>query len=235
MSDFNRDEASEKLLALADYLEVDPETITEIDEYYHGVNDSTFSTEAGETYVVLDEDEADDAFYESVENFVEECGIDGFADYFQDWIKNNAIDSDWFEEAYKEDAKYYAEDIWEEEDNKYGNRLIQEMYSEDMLTDEDFEQDEDDEPMYDECLLDKDELVDKYVEVRTSNEDDYVQYFRDNFGDQQFMDIVKKEKLLDVGEIVKELKRCDGRGPSLSYYDGEEHELADGYYAYRVN
>lgn len=235
MSDFNREEASEKLLALADYLEVDPETITELDTDWHNTPDSAFITEDGEEYCVLDEVEADDAMLSSVENFIEECGIDGFSDYFQDWIKDNAVDSDWFEEAYKEEARYYAEDIWTEEDRKYGNRLIQEMYSEDMLTDDDFEHDEDDEPMFDECLLDQDELVEKYVDNRVNNEDDYIQYFRDIFGEQAFTDIVKKENLLDVDEIAKELTSVDGRGPSLSYYDGEEHDLGNGYYAYRVN
>ena len=123
MSDFNREEASEKLLALADYLEVDPETITELDSEWHGIPDSAFITEDGEEYCVLDEVEADDAMLSSVENFIEECGIDGFSEYFQDWIKDNAVDSDWFEEAFKEDARYYAEDIWEEEDNKYRNKM----------------------------------------------------------------------------------------------------------------
>ena len=91
MSDFNREEASEKLLALADYLEVDPETIAELDTEWHNTPDSAFMTEDGEEYRVLDEDEADDAMLEAVESFVGECGIDGFSEYFQDWIKDNAV------------------------------------------------------------------------------------------------------------------------------------------------
>lgn len=235
MSDFNRDEASEKLLALADYLEIDPETITELDDYYHGTNDSTFSTEDGEIYVVLDESEASDAFYESVENFIDECGIDGFSEIMQDWIKDNAVDSDWFETAYKEDSEFYANDVWEEEDEKYGNRLISELYSDGVISDEDFESDEDDEPLFDECLWDQDELVAKYVESRVDNEDDYIGYFRFNFGESTFMDVIKQNNLLNIDKIADELERWDGRGPSLSYYDGVEHDLGNGYYAYRVD
>lgn len=235
MSDFNRDEASEKLLALADYLEVDPETITEIDEYYHGTHDSSFSTESGEIYIVLDDDEADTAFKESLENFIDECGIEGFSKTLQDWIKDNAVESSWFEDAYKEDAEVYANDVWEEEDDKYGNRLISELYSEDIISDDDFETDEDGEPLFDECLLDQDELVAKYVEDRFENEDDYIDYFRFNFGDDLFMKVIKENNLLDTDKIADEIESWDGRGPSLSYYDGVEHELGNGYYAYRVD
>jgi hypothetical protein len=235
MADFDRETASEKLLALADYLEVDPETIIERDDRYYGIYDSTFETADGEVYVVLDEDEADDAMIDSVESFLDDCGVDGFAPFFQDWIYEHAIDADWFEDAFKEDQEYYANDIVNEEDRKFKNRLIQELYDEDILTDDDFEHDEDDEPMFDECNFDNDELVEKYVEYRMSQGLDYIEEMKFQLGNDWFKDVVKKENLLDVDEITKELIRTDGRGPSLSYYDGEEHDLGNGYYAYRVD
>lgn len=39
----------------------------------------------------------------------------------------------------------------------------------------------------------------------------------------------------DIEEFVQEAIDADGRGHFLSPYDGEEIELENGYYAYRVN
>ena len=235
MSDFDRNYASEELLLLADYFELDPDTITEDSTYYAGFTESIYITADGETYVVLSDSDADTAFYDSVSNFIDDVGINGFSDYFKSWIHQNALDEQWFKDAFKEDLEFYANDIFREENNTYGNRLVQEMYDSGILDDTSFEDDEDGEPLYDEVLIDESELVDMFVADRMEEVSDYVEEMTFQMGKDWRDKVVADNNLLNIDKIVDELKSIDGRGPQLAYYDGVEHDLGKGYFAYRID
>lgn len=223
----------EKIEALAKYLGCDVEDITQ------GYDDDHFEY-GNEEYAVYTDDEADQAHYDYIENFIDDLGIGGFTENFQEWIFDNALDKSWFEDAQRESAEYYIEDIEDENDSTYENRLIQEMVERGILDEEkDFHYSEDDEDKEYPLLNDDIDIDDKKEEfINDMCEEDAIEWYKFNFGfGKDFTDMIKRGSgpSLDVDAIVEECKDLDGRGHSLSNYSGEEIELEDGYYAYRQN
>ncbi len=223
----------EKKQALANYLGCDVEEITEGYDSDHFEHD-------GEEYAVYTDEEANDATYNDIESFIDDLGIEGFTPEFQDWIVNNALDKSWFEDAQKESAENYVNDIEDENDSTYENRLIAEMVDNGILDeDNDFHFDEDDEDQEYPLLNDdidfeskKDEFIDNMC-----NEDP-VEWYKWNFGlDKDFIQSIKKGygPSLDTQAIVDKCIEEDDRGHFLNYYDGNEIELENDLYAYRQN
>ena len=191
----------------------DPESPSYWDEY----------SVDGEDYLVMTEDEADDALKEDLENFIDDLGIDGFSPEFQQWIYENAIDQDWFEEACEESERFYAEDIQSEE-----GRLVEECIEAGIISADDL--DEDGEYTGD---LDLVEEYSQYLFDRIRNDyaGDFVEWYKDNFGS---LKEVQDRISLDIDAIVEEVKDWDGYGNNLARYDGKENEQ-DGFYIFRVN
>lgn len=219
----------EKIKALAEYLGVDPDTITE------GYDDDIFETEDGEEYLVLDDDAATERAREEVINALDEMGISSFTEDFQDWAFNNAVDTDWFEDAMRESYEAYVDDIESELDSDYDNRLIQEMYDEGIISDDDFSEDEDGEIDYTAFEGDLDAYKEEYIDHLCSGWDDPIEWYRDNFGDESFNDVVTSNHLIDEDMVADTAIEWDGRGHFLASYDGEEIELGDDLFAYRLN
>ena len=222
----------EKRIALANYLECDPE---EIEDGY----DSEHFEYDGAEYRVLDDDEADQAVVDDIENLIDDVGIDGFSKAMQNWIIDNAISpSDWFEQAQRESAEYYVQDIEDENDDTYENRLIAELVENGYLDEEnDFHFDEDDEDQEYPLLndnVDLDSAKEEYIDSMC--EEDPVEWYRWNFGDGELRQLIRDGQIyLDYEAIANEVMSWDGRGNSISYYDGDEIELENGLYAYRTN
>lgn len=218
----------EKIEALAKYLNVSSDTIRNIggDEYESSEGD----------YLILDGDEAYYLASDYIREFIDELGIGGFSEDFQEWIKGNALDSEWFEDAMRESNEYYVEDIESENDSKYGNRLIQEMYDAEILTDDDFVDDDGD---IDYTQLDEsvdfEDKKEAYIDYLCDRYEDAIEWYSDNSGDRELTEVVKTQNVLDVDKVVEEVIDQDGIANSLSTYDGEEIELGDGLYAYRTN
>lgn len=197
-------------------------------EKYLGVevteNDyGSFETEDGEEWRVYDEDEANQAVKEDIENFIDGVGITGFTPEFRDWIYENAIDEDFFYDAVKEDIESYVYDISDDTE-----RMLEEAKQFDLLGEDATEED-----LYD--GIDED-LVEKMLD----DIDDYADYIKSNFGDGFFNDFVNKNASIDTDAVAEEAIDWDGRGHYLAGYDGKEIELDDGngyieYYAYRWN
>lgn len=216
-------ELQDKITALAAFKEVSPKDITfrgddtESPSYW-----DEYSVD-GEDYLVMTEDEADDALKEDLENFIDDLGIDGFTPQFQDWIKENAIDQDWFEEACEESERFYAEDIQSEE-----GRLVEECIEAGIISADDLDENG-------EYTGDLD-LVDEYSQylverIRNDYAGDFVKWYQDEFGS---LKEVQDRIALDIDAIVEEVKSWDGYGNNLAVYDGKEHEQ-NGFYIFRVN
>lgn len=210
----------ERVSALANYLNVDPSTIN--DSY----RENLFETEDGEEYFVVDHDEAEELTREYIEETVDEMGLSAFTPRFQDWIINNACKTSWFEDACKESYDNYVYDIQNEEDEEYGTSLAAECVENELISQEDFE---DGQYVGDEDLA---ELLSEYLFDQV---DDYVEWFRDNFGDRDFDEFVSENNLFDIDHIVNECILVDGIAHFIASYDGEEIELDNDLYAYRVN
>jgi hypothetical protein len=219
----------ERIQALATYLDIDP---SEISNTYG----NEFETPEGD-YLVVDEDEAEQLARDDIENLFDELGLDSFTPDFRDWIIMNALDNDWFEDAVRESYESYVDDIEYEGDDIYENRLIQELYDEYILTDDDFEQDEDGEPDYT-TLLDSVDIDDKkseYIDLLIYRAGDPVDYCGDNFGWEWVSNMATTHNLIDMDEVVEQCIYMDGVAHFIARYDGNEIELGNGLYAYRTN
>lgn len=222
----------EKKEALAKYLEC------EVDDIQDGYDSEHFEYN-GEEYRVLDDDEANQAVVDDIENLIDDVGIEGFSEAMQNWILEYAISpSDWFELAQRESAEFYVEDCKDENDDTYENRLIAELVENGYLDEQnDFHYDEDDEDQEYPLLNDDADLdgaTQEYIDSMC--QEDPVEWYRWNFGDRELRQLIKEGQIyLDYEAIADEVMSWDGRGNSISYYDGEEIDLGDGLYAYRTN
>lgn len=161
----------------------------------------------GATYKILTDDEAEEEFKSYQENLFDDMGLSGFSTSFQTWIKENALDKSYFDDVVRESMEMYIEDI------KYDgeDRLQEEMKDADVETEE------------------------EYLEYLIDNAGDSIEYIVDNFGEYYLDDILKNNPwLIDLDKVIEEIKSWDGRG-CIAYYDGEELELDNDYFAYRVD
>lgn len=220
--------------ALAEFLGLNEEEKEEIEE---GYREEELEYD-GESYLVVDDDEADDIFYDYEKELIDELGMDAFSKSFQLWIIDNALDTDFFDEAKEESDRFYCEDIVNEDDDEFGNRLVAECYDRKIIKDKDFEEDESGDVDYTQCKIDTDDLIDMMVEDMADDYDDNVEWYRDNFGDEDLAQLVNEKNLLDVDAVIDEVKNTDTRGPALAGYDGVENEIkvnGTWFYIYRTN
>ena len=196
-----------KIEALAKFLGIET---SEIEEDMN--NHKYFKTEDGEEYMVLTDDESEEEFYNYESDLIEECGLDVFTDWERDYIIENCLDVDWFEDCFRKNYEIYANDIETEPaiSGKYENRLEEEMAEA-------------------ECA-DIDEFIDYLVD---SIRDDFVEEFKFNFGEETLTEVIMSDNLLDMDAVVDYIKETDGRG-IIASYDGVENEEGE-YYIYRTN
>lgn len=217
--------------ALAKYLELPVKAIIydpDHDIYGYGTQ---FNTPDG-TYVVMDSDEANQAVYDDVEQLISDLGLDAFSENFQDWIVNNALDDDWFEQYCYENYRSYAEDIDYEEDEEYGSRFLQECVENGIISGFDIV---DGEYLGDE---DMDDLYKKFADsmvVDIGNRyDSYYAWAKFNFGSDWVSEVIENgDADFDLAAIVEELIDTEGYGPTLSQYDCKEIDLGDDLYAFK--
>ena len=165
----------------------------------------------GQTYLVLDDEEADNYYYDYQKGLIDDLGLDGFNDYFKDWIIDNCINEEHFFNIMNECNEFYLDDIENEESLTHDNRLEEEI-EENGCKDRD-----------------------GYLELLNNNYDSAVDWYRDNFGDNMLTDYIKEhEYLIDWDTVIEECTSVDGRG-AISDYDGCEIELEDWYFAYRID
>ena len=197
----------EKIEALAKFLGIEA---SEIEEDMN--NHKYFITEDDEEYMVLTDDEAEEEFYNYESDLIEECGLNAFSDWAKDYIIENCVDTEWFENFYYEDYESYANDIETESasSDEYENRLEEEMAEAGVDNKEDF------------------------VEYMVDGiRNDLVGEFEFNFGKNELRDVISRYNLLDTDAVVDYIKEQDGRG-ILAGYDGIENEEGE-YFIYRIN
>lgn len=191
---------NERLIAVLQEVDCEIEQINIIDETTVEID--------GEEYKVLSEAQADEEFKQYQENLIDDLGLESFSKHFQEWILNNCIDTDWFDEAMEESYEYYIEDIKDE-----GERLAQEL---------------------EECGCEDEE---EYVDYLCGQWSDGVQWYKDNYGIEELSRVIYEENLINWNEVIEEVQNIDGRG-CMASYDGEEREQdvnGTTYYIYRTN
>lgn len=190
----------ERISALATYLDVDEDSI-------HPVTYASNIFEVGDAeWAVLTEDEAERAAKEDIEDLYDDIGVDSFTPWFRDWIYDNAVDREWFEEALRESFENYVADIKDEDD-----RLQQEMDDAGVDTEEEF------------------------VDYLVRSAGDPIEYYVDNFGSADFREVCSRHNLIDIDAVAEKAIEEDGVAHFIATYDGEEVDLGDDLFAYRLN
>lgn len=219
---------NKKLHALADYLDISAEDI-QLENEDSNDKYNEYRTEIG-TYLVMDEEESKQAVYDDIENLIDDLGIyDLFNPEFIDWIEDEAMDQDWFEDWFYEDYRMYAKDIESEEDDEYGNRLNQEcveckLIRPDEIVNGEYRGQED---LY--------ELLAEYLvnSIRESTST-FSKEFKFQLGKDGLRAVIKEHPhIVDINTIIDECIRLDGYGHNLSSWDGKTLELEDDLYAYK--
>ena len=83
-------------------------------------------------------------------------------------------------------------------------------------------------------LLEDDIRENYYNALQDSIQNNWIDEFKYQFGDDMFNDIVIKENLIDIEELSKLCVDMDGVAHTLASYDGQEEEF-NGFYFFRTN
>lgn len=209
--------------ALAKYLGV---TLDDIIESDYDKDEFDVLNEDSE-YLVLTYDEAYNRAVEDVKETFDDMGLDAFTESFKDWILENALNEDAIEDAADELAWSICSDKAEEySTGEFGSGLIEDAYDNGLLTDDDFEKDEDGEIDYS-ALKDSINLDD--IEEQMVDE-----IYKDAARDE-IKDSFDLTPYIDVDKVAEAAVDEDGVAHFLASYDGEEIELDGDWYAYRIN
>ena len=197
----------ERFEALAKLLQVEVEDLT-VSKY----DERVFENEEAGEYIVLTEEEADEAAEENLKESINDMGLQSFTEDFQQWILDNCVDSDWFAEYLEDYERGYIEDIRCEESDyeEYETRLAEEMNDAGVETEEEF--------------------LDYLIE----SAGDPIEWFKDMFGMEEFTNTIEEYDLIDWEVVINEAIEVDGCGHFIATYDGVENEMGE-YFIYRLN
>ena len=248
-------EYGEDLGNLEDDLE-NAESVYDLIPTGYDTNDYAEFEYGGAEYLIATEDGADEYAYERVEQLIDDMGYQGFNPGFVESHIDGNLVADYFEDVFYEDVNESPEDYLDEDDDreltKEGKDRIDSLkeeigeYQEQLEDTEDTTEEEELrglieelEQTIEEIETDDDyyeyteEAKENYVESRIQEvKDDPLNWLRD-FGMEEQMD-----NFMDKDGFIEDVISSDGRGHTISNYDGEEGEVVynnDYYYIYRMN
>lgn len=190
------------------------------------------STEDGEEYIVADHDTARELAEADVRATYDDLGLESFAPDYKDYVLTNFVNDDPFWYAMHESDEFYVDDIKSEGSDEYESRFVEELIERGIASKEDLEERDGVLALKDGL---EDEMTDKFVASMDEDYDDTIQWFMDNFGEKEFRDFAERNNALDVDRMVEDVVDTDGIANFIASYDGEELELDDDMYAYRIN
>jgi hypothetical protein len=182
--------------------------------------------DANEYRVFKNEDVAEEMAVEEVREDLEYQPEMFNRDFLMDFV-----DVDDFLVLDIENANYdYVKDIEDESNDKYANRLIEELVDNGLISEN--------EALTTDPTELSDEFSQDYINLLTSEQigdDNGVQYFIDNFGEDEFFKIVIDNNLIDFENASQDAVNMDGIAHFLARYDGETIYLDNNVVAYRTN
>ena len=219
---------------------------------YYGMYEFEYG---GAEYAVGDDESADEAATERTRSLIDDIGYEGFSPSFMEWHVDGDQVADYAEDWFWDDMSDSPEDYLDDDDRELSKEaennidLLDEMIGE-------FQSDleETDNQMDEEELLSKieeleiekqdisddddnyeytEEAKDNYVERRKDEvKDDPVGFLRDFGMEESIKDFINED------DFIEAVIEADGRGHTLSSYDGNENEISfddEWYYIYRTN
>lgn len=230
------DITDEKILLLANHLEIDPSLIVktcEKDRYYDCDNYANYYSvlDSDDEYIVCDYETARDLAFERAKSDVQDSmQYDSSDSYLRNFIDMDRLN-----------------DIWEESENDRlaymdEQELIDEAVNLDILSDDDFEEDENGRPDYEKpkTEIDKENLRQKILEKVLSQFSNGMEWLETMYSNREVSDFLQGNNLYNEDQIAEDLIESDGYGRYIATYDDEEIYLGpnkDGknLYAYRIN
>ena len=167
------------------------------------LNDTDIDVD-GEVWSVLDDSEADEAFVSYQKDSLEDFGLTQFSSLAKDYIMENCVDVDWFEDCMREYYENYVEELKQEK------RLEDEMNEVGVEDEEEF------------------------IEHLCGQWHDGIEWYMEQYGTEECEMAIENNNLYDTDKVIEYVKEHYGRG-CLALYDGQEIELQDGYFAYRID
>lgn len=206
-------------LALAEWLGCEPNDIKESGT--RGYAD--YYEYEGREYAVYDSwfDAESEAIDQARDN-IEQLGFDSFSDSFKEQIIDEGlINTSWFEQAMHETNEAYASDIKDEGSNEYANRLVEECIDRGVIDESELDENKD-------YAGNIDDLVYEYAEYLDNEEDDALDWYRTQFGDDNLQQIIEDNDLLDEDKIAERMVQLDGPERYLAVDDQYDEVDYDG-------
>jgi len=202
------EEIKKQIESLAEYFEVSTDSIT-YDEDYNTFNVPGY----GEFMVFESYDDAKNKAVELCKDFIDSEGISGINFDYLGGI-DQYVNKDWFDEAMRESYESYIEDITDEihHVDENGNEVTRLQFEMEMYR----------------CAT-----PEEYLD--TLCDQDSIEYFKNDFGDTAFNEVIMENELLNVDMVAEQVVEVDGIAHQLASYDGFEICLPEGRYAYRIN
>lgn len=83
--------------------------------------------------------------------------------------------------------------------------------------------------------MSEDEAEEEAESIKENIESDFVGYMRGIYSEKEFKDFLIEHNALDERAMAEECVDIDGIAHALASYDGNEIDLGDDFYAYRIN
>ncbi len=203
----DREENREAMEDLADYY--DPESIGR----------GNYRVAGKYYYIFDDEDEAEEAAIDVALTALP----DDF--YYNGWMPSIGIDVDWFRDQMYGSYEEYAEyELLRESSDQFENGLVAECYDLGLIDDTDFEEDEDGDPDYEQCNVPDYQLAEMYADHMCDQYADPTEWYKDNFGDAEFREVVEQKNLIDWREAARFEVNEDGIEFWLGRSDHYQHD-----------
>ena len=219
---------------------------------YYGMYEFEYG---GAEYAVGDDESADEAATERTRSLIDDIGYEGFSPSFMEWHVDGDQVADYAEDWFWDDMSDSPEDYLDDDDRELSKEAVNNIdLLDEMIGEFQSDLEETDNQMDEEELLSKieeleiekqdisddddnyeytEEAKDNYVERRKDEvKDDPVGFLRD-FGMEESI-----KDFIDEDDIIEAVIEADGRGHTLSSYDGNENEISfddEWYYIYRTN
>ena len=210
----------------------------------------------GAEYAVGDDDMADSAAYDQIDNLIDDIGYQGFSEGFMEYYVDGDLVAEDFEDMFQNDMEDNPEDFLDDDDmelSDYSKEQLEAM--DDQIGEHRFELDDTSNESDREYLVGQIEALEEAKEETLEDEDNYEytedakdNYVRGRMGEVRDDPVAflqdygygtdTWDRYIDRDRFIEGVISSDGRGNGLSGYDGVENEvsLGDGwYYIYRTN